>query len=252
MNNFSDLYDKTLCTMNKRWKDYPEKYTEKMILSKKMPEYFDFYDYSNDFKNVYEPSEDTFLMIDCLSLEKFEILKNFKNKIVTFEKDKFDNSLKFTFNSSEVGCGSGLVSCCLISMIMALNENENSSSHSEMSLNLFQIFFKHYCIDVNQDCLNLSENLFKNYKFDLNARFIESNLFQYFKDNSIKLDLIIFNPPYVTTDEDEFEQAKLKKDISASWAGGKTGSEVTFEFIIQLEVCILLNKFLNIFSIFSM
>ena len=90
-----------------KWKDFTEKqlYTEEMIENKKMPIFFDFYDYTKDFKNVYEPAEDTFLMIDCLNLEKNNILESFKTSPNI---------------SAEIGCGSGFVSCCLLSM---LNEN---------------------------------------------------------------------------------------------------------------------------------
>jgi methylase of polypeptide subunit release factors len=240
MNNFTDLDNKTISGFKKKWRDYQEKYTEKMILSKKMPVYFDFYDYSKDFDNVYEPAEDTFLMIDCLSLEKSEILENLKNKIQTVNDDN-----NFKFNSTEIGCGSGLVSCCFVSMVF----NENQTNQIEMNVELTPEKFQHYCVDVNKDCLNLSKNLFKNYKFNPYAKFVESNLFQYFKENEIKLDLIIFNPPYVTTDDDEFEHAKTKKDISASWAGGKTGSEVTYEFINQLEVSYFIEFILKYFLI---
>ena len=65
---------------------------------------------------------------------------------------------------------------------------------------------------------------------------MESNLFEFFSINEIKLDIIFFNPPYVTTDKEELDSAKVKKDISASWAGGMTGSEVIYEFINGLKV----------------
>ena len=66
--------------------------------------------------------------------------------------------------------------------------------------------------------------------------FIKSDLFEYFIQNDLKLDIIIFNPPYVTTDQEELQNAQSKKDISASWAGGERGSEVIYKFINSLEV----------------
>jgi len=39
-------------------------------------------------------------------------------------------------------------------------------------------------------------------------------------------DIIIFNPPYVVTSEEELKDAQDKKGIEASWAGGKDGIEV--------------------------
>ena len=54
-----------------------------------------------------------------------------------------------------------------------------------------------------------------------------------FADNMAKkkeyqgaVDVIIFNPPYVVTSEEELVDAQDKKGIEASWAGGKDGIEV--------------------------
>ena len=54
-------------------------------------------------------------------------------------------------------------------------------------------------------------------------------------DNKEGFDVIIFNPPYVTTDDDEYQRALKDKDIYASWAGGKKGSETIFKFLDQLK-----------------
>ena len=37
------------------------------------------------------------------------------------------------------------------------------------------------------------------------------------------IDLIIFNPPYVVTSEQELKNAQKKKDLEAAWAGGTNG-----------------------------
>ena len=130
------------------------------------------------------------------------------------EKNKFLNPIK----SIEIGCGNGLVSCCYLDII----KKENITLE------------KHFCIDINKDALNLTEKLIKNYNLNNNVYFIESDLFSNFKNNE-KFDIIIFNPPYVTTDDDEYKRALEKKDIYASWAGGKKGSETIFKFISQLK-----------------
>ncbi len=184
------------------WENSKSKYENNN--KKSLPIFYDFYDLSNDFKNVYEPAEDTFLLIDSIMND----LINEK------EKNKFLNPIK----SIEIGCGNGLVSCCYLDIL----KQEN-----------FQLE-KHFCIDINKDALNLTEKLIKNYNLNDKVYFIESDLFSNFKNNE-KFDIIIFNPPYVTTDDDEYKRALEKKDIYASWAGGKKGSETIFKFISQLK-----------------
>ena len=183
------------------WEYSSEKYP--IDTSKKpLPIYYDFYDLSKDFQNVYEPAEDSFLLIDSLDKELEQI---------TFDKNK-----KIT--SIELGCGSGLVSCCFLSKLKDLNIN----------------ILNHYCIDINKDAVNLTQNLLKNYNFDNNVNVIEGDLFNSFEKDKI-FDIIIFNPPYVTTDDDEYKRALKEKDIYAAWAGGKKGSETINRFIDELK-----------------
>jgi release factor glutamine methyltransferase len=195
--------------MNFKWNDLKPIYCEEMIKSKAMPVFFDYYDYSNSFISVYEPAEDTFLMLDSLNLEN-NYIGNKMNKDIVY--------------STEIGCGSGLVSCCFVDNFKDVKA------------------LKHICIDINPEAVNLTKNLFKFYKLDEKAEFIQSNLFQYFIENDVKLDFVIFNPPYVTTDEEEMINAQDKKDITAAWAGGNTGSQITFYFVEQLEVFLILFK----------
>ena len=188
------------------WENSHEKY--QMDTSKKsLPIFYDFYNLSNDFLNVYEPAEDTFLLIDSIELE----LENLNSK------SYFNNIEKI--NSIELGCGNGLVSCCFLSKLKSLNLKNN---------------INHYCLDINKDAINLTKNLLTHYKFDQNTSFIESNLFEKIDKKEI-FDIIIFNPPYVTTDSEEYERALKEKDIYAAWAGGKKGSQTINKFVEQLD-----------------
>jgi hypothetical protein len=60
LNNRVNIYSK--------WDEIKTLYTPNAI-NNKLPQFYDFYDIKNDFKNVYEPSDDTFLLIDAINLE---------------------------------------------------------------------------------------------------------------------------------------------------------------------------------------
>ena len=97
------------------------KYIEEQVIEKKLPNFYNNYDV-NDFKNVYEPSDDTFLLTDVIGLESEEIKK--KNKI----------------KSLEIGCGSGYVSAYYLTKYHEFVSN-------------------HICVDVNKDALKVSKKI---------------------------------------------------------------------------------------------
>lgn len=177
------------------------KYSNEKSMSKKLPVFYDYYNLSKDFKNVYAPGEDTFVLIDSLT----------NDLLSSLTKTQIDYSI-------ELGSGNGLVSACYLSYI------------TENNIKLTN----HTCVDINKDALNLTENLLKQYHLDSNAIVVESNLFQSIDANKV-FDLIFFNPPYVTTDYEEYSNGLKSKDIVAAWAGGNFGSETIFEFIHQLK-----------------
>ena len=183
------------------WEYSDEKYP--MDTSKKpLPIFYDFYDPVKDFENVYEPAEDSFLLIDSIEME--------------LEHMKFDKTQKI--KSVELGCGSGLISICYLSKLRQLNINN----------------YEHYCIDINKDAVDLTQRLLKNYKLDEGVKVKEGDLFNNFDEN-MKFDIIIFNPPYVTTDKEEYEKALKEKNIYAAWAGGDKGSETINRFVKDLK-----------------
>ncbi len=58
------------------------------------------------------------------------------------------------------------------------------------------------------------------------------NLLSSLNDNSI--DILVFNPPYVPTEDDEI----FSSGIEASWAGGKRGRRIIDKFIPVVKVFI--------------
>lgn len=133
-----------------------------------------------DFDHVYEPAEDSFLLIDALEKD----LENVKAKNPTF--------------CLEVGSGSGVI------------------------INAFGMAFPHtICIstDINFKACVMTKQTASFNKVMLDS--VNMDLATSFVDK--KFDIIIFNPPYVVTDTAECGV----NDISASWAGGVKGREVT-------------------------
>lgn len=52
-----------------------------------------------------------------------------------------------------------------------------------------------------------------------------------------KIDLLIFNPPYVPTIGEEVYGAQSMANIAGAWAGGTDGMQVTDVLLDDLDVC---------------
>jgi hypothetical protein len=51
-----------------------------------------------------------------------------------------------------------------------------------------------------------------------------------------KVDVLIFNPPYVPTDEVEVAEATSNRGLESAWAGGSSGMTVTNRLLDQVQV----------------
>uniref|UniRef100_A0A2H1X1L7 Methyltransferase HEMK2 n=1 Tax=Spodoptera frugiperda TaxID=7108 RepID=A0A2H1X1L7_SPOFR len=133
-----------------------------------------------DFDHVYEPAEDSFLLIDALEKD----LEYLKKKNPTF--------------CLEVGSGSGVV---ITAFGMAFPQT--------------------FCLstDINFKACVMSKQTAAYNKVKLDT--CNMDLMSSFTDNVF--DVIIFNPPYVVTESEECGGC----DITASWAGGTKGREIT-------------------------
>lgn len=66
-----------------------------------------------------------------------------------------------------------------------------------------------------------------------NVNLLLCDLFSAFRPGFV-FDVIVFNPPYVPTDNEEMQRALEQRDIAASWAGGKNGREVIDNFLANV------------------
>lgn len=79
--------------------------------------------------------------------------------------------------------------------------------------------------DINKTAIEVAKNNAK--KANVNVSFIYSDLFE---NISNKFDIIVFNPPYVPTEENEAKDMQ-----SVAWDGGKDGLEVIQKFLHQAK-----------------
>lgn len=156
---------------------------------------------ADDLKYVYEPAEDSFLLIDALELD----LPQFKRNPPTI--------------CVELGSGSGIV-------ITALAKAIHSST----------IFFG---IDINPRACNATlKTACKNQTL---VECINMDLLTSFKERTV--DVLIFNPPYVVTTDDEINKIDTNitnKLIGKSWAGGHNGRQImnkVFEKLNDILSC---------------
>lgn len=163
-----------------------------------------------DFSQVYEPAEDSFLLLDCLEAESQYLKETFLNG----EKAGLPLVL-------EIGCGSGIVTTFVHQSVLPKG--------------------LYLTGDVNLAACNASlvtSNLNGGTKY---LDTIRGSLASYLRANAV--DLLIFNPPYVPTERvPEFpaEDANDELRPSDQWLdlaldGGKDGMEVTNDILDNLD-----------------
>ncbi|XP_004570211.1 methyltransferase N6AMT1 [Maylandia zebra] len=141
-----------------------------------------------DFREVYEPAEDSFLLIDAL------------------EKDADRLQRMSPCVCLEVGSGSGVVSAFLASVV----------GPSALYI----------CTDVNPAAAQCTAETASCNRVSLQPVITD------LADSLLpqlcgKVDILLFNPPYVVTPSEEVGST----GIEAAWAGGERGREVTDRFL---------------------
>ncbi|KAJ8517049.1 hypothetical protein ONZ45_g5720 [Pleurotus djamor] len=155
-----------------------------------------------DYERVYEPAEDTFLLLDALEQDAEE-LKALNLRLCL-----------------EIGSGSGCVSVFIGSVL-------GSSTALFLST------------DINTHACACTLATGKKNKVDIEPvathldRALHSRL-------TGQVDLVVFNPPYVPTPTDEAQVAQDVGGIAGAWAGGRDGMTLTNVFLHLVPVAKLI------------
>ncbi|KNA09733.1 hypothetical protein SOVF_150900 [Spinacia oleracea] len=136
---------------------------------------------------VYEPCDDSFALVDALLSDRANLLKHQPSLCL------------------EIGCGSGYV---ITSLALMLEQETNNGIH-------------YFATDINPDAVAVTSETLKAH--GVHAEVMNMDIASGLEDRLAGLvDVVVVNPPYVPTPEDEVGQG----GIVASWAGGEDGRSV--------------------------
>ncbi|KAL7285771.1 hypothetical protein ACG7TL_000880 [Trametes sanguinea] len=152
---------------------------------------------SEDYKHVYEPAEDTFILLDALE-EDADELRRSKPLICL-----------------EIGSGSGCVSAFAGAIL-----GPSASLYLTTDINPYACRATRATGRQNRVPI---EPILTSLTGPLRRRLRHA------------VDIMLFNPPYVPTDTDEADDAQQRANIAGAWAGGHDGMEVTNTLLDQVE-----------------
>ncbi|KAL4246777.1 PrmC-related family protein [Abortiporus biennis] len=150
---------------------------------------------SKDFEDVYEPAEDTFILLDALEQDA-HFLRERKPKICL-----------------EIGSGSGVVSAFVSSIL---------GGSSALYL----------ATDINQHASQCTLRTARQNKIQIDP--LTAHLSDPFSPRlENQVDILIFNPPYVPTPKDEAITGQ--GTITGAWAGGQDGMSITDVLLSKVQ-----------------
>ncbi|XWS08606.1 hypothetical protein CRYUN_Cryun40dG0016300 [Craigia yunnanensis] len=135
---------------------------------------------------VYEPCDDSFALVDALLADRKNLLEQKPTLCM------------------EVGCGSGYV---ITSLMLMLGEEANGAQFIATDIN-------HHAIKVTQETMEAH---------GVHAELINTDIASGLENRLAgSVDVMVVNPPYVPTPEDEVG----REGIGSAWAGGENGRSI--------------------------
>jgi release factor glutamine methyltransferase len=178
-----------------------------------------------DYDVVYEPSDDTYLLIDAIGYD-FDAIEQ-------GEGDDGTGILHSRIQSTlEIGCGTGTPTVYLAKRIRGIRGDEKETSEEETRSTNTNKDCIHYVTDINPDAIRIAKataesNGISTAHFQAVQCDLASQLLEQLQG---KVDVLIFNPPYVPTPDEEVGSS----GIEASWAGGINGRVVLDRALPQI------------------
>jgi len=175
-----------------------------------------------DYKNVYTPSDDTYLLIDY-----------FKRNI---DENNFDGiNISEIENILDLGTGTGIIAI-LFQLIKVQYPNFNP---------------KIYASDILKEAIKCAKINEEANKINKAITFLHSDLFKSFPE-SLKhsFNIIVFNPPYLPSSK-LINKNYEKNIIDYSWDGGLKGYETLINFLKKAKLFLNLKKDHSIYCITS-
>lgn len=182
-----------------------------------------------DYDKVYEPSDDTYLLIDAIGYDVDAMEQG-----IARGGDDGDIMLHSNIQTTlEIGCGTGTPTVYLAKRLSRIRgDNKECLAEETRCPKNANRNTVHYVTDINPDAIRIakataeangiSATHFQSCQCDLAAQLLEQ------LEN--KVDVLIFNPPYVPTPDDEVGS----NGIEASWAGGSNGRIVLDRALPQI------------------
>ena len=169
---------------------------------------------TKDFQDVYDPVEDTYALSDAIQADRGLLNDTVKPKICV-----------------EVGSGSGYISAVLSHVLggraLVLSTDVNTRAAQITAATMGANGAGGASGSVVCDLVGpLAERL------------------------RGSVDVLVFNPPYVPTDEEEYQLSVKTHDISAAWAGGPTGTAVLDRLIPHISVNSMKSMTFNVINCF--